>query len=269
MTRAHFLILCVLVALGGAAYFFFGPTPAERLAALLDERRWQEAELLARDILEDAPAETHPDIYRALAKALGRQGEHADAIDVYQAAYALWPTDHELRRRAAMEIVNLGRQLDARGDAEAALARHREAVALAPEIPHGHHALVASLRARGEVDEAIAALKAGLEHGPNDAQLRLQLAWLLAAHPDPAHRNADRAIALANDAFMHDRTPETLETMAVALAARGDFAGAIRHELDAIELAGGEDAPEFEARRARLESFKARQPYVESPRSQR
>jgi tetratricopeptide (TPR) repeat protein len=182
---------------------------------------------------------------------------------------ALWPTDHELRRRAAIEIVNLGRQLDERGDAEAALARYREVVALAPEIPHGHHALVASLRARGEVDEAIAALKTGLGHGPNDGQLRLQLAWMLATHPDPAQRDADRAIALANDAFMHDRTPETLETMAVALAAGGDFAGAVRHELDAIELAGGEDAPEFEARRARLESFKARQPYVEGPRSQR
>lgn len=263
MSPARLLVLCVLVALGGTAYWVFGPTPAERLTVLLQERRWQEAEALARGALEDASGEARPDLYRALGIALGRQEEHAEATDAYRAAYALRPTDHELRRRAAIEIVGVGRQHDERGDTDAALALYREAVALAPEIPHGHHALVASLRGRCELDEAIAALGAGLEQGPGDVHLRLQLAWLLATHPNPARRKADRAIELADDAFLHDRTPETLETLAVALAARGDFAEAVQYELEAIELAGGEEAPGFEDRRARLETFKAKRPYLE------
>jgi tetratricopeptide (TPR) repeat protein len=263
MTPVRLLVLCVLVALGGVAYWIFAPTPAERLAVLLDERRWQEAETLARDALENASGEARADFYRGLGVALARQEDHAEAIDAYRAAYALRPTDHDLRHRAAIEIVGVGRQHDERDDSDAALARYREAVALAPEIPHGHHALVTSLRSRGELDEAIAALGTGLEHGPGDVHLRLQLAWLLATHPDPARRKADRAIELANDVLLHDRTPETLDTLAVALAARGYFDEAIQYELDAIELAGGDEAPDFEDRRARLEAFRARRPYLE------
>ena len=263
MNSRHLLVLGGLVALCGAAYWVFAPTPAERLAALLEERRWPEAEALARDALEDASTAAQADLYRDLGFALARQEKHAQAVEAYQAAYALRPTEDDLRRRAAIEIVGVGRQRDDGGDSEAAVARYREAVALAPEIPHGHHALVAALRDRGELDEASAALDAALEQGPGDARLRLQLAWLLATHPDPARRDAERAIDLARDVFLHDRTPETLETLAVARAARGDFAEAILHQLDAIELAGGEDGPGFEERRARLEAFTAKRPYVE------
>lgn len=262
-TLVRAVILCALVGMGAVAYWIWGPTPSERLAVLLDERRWPEAEALARDALEDAPSEARADFYRALGIALGRQAEHADAIAAYQAAYALRPTDHDLRHRAAIEMIGVGRQLDERGESDAALARYREAVALAPEIPHGHHALIASLRNQGQRDEAIAALNAGLEWGPSDVHLGLQLAWLLATHPDADRRDAERAIELASDVFLHDRTPETLDTMAVALAARGEFEDAIQYEFEAIELAGGKEAPGFEERLGRLESFRAGRPYLE------
>ena len=265
MTAVRLLALCLLVALGGLAYWVFGPTPAERLDVLLDERRWPEAEALARDALEDASAEPRADFYRALGIALGRQDEHAEAAEAYRSAYALLPSDPELRRREAIEIVRLGRQHDARGDSDAALARYREAVALAPEIPHGHHALVTSLRGRGDLDEAIAALVAGLEQGPGDTVLRLQLAWLLATHPDPARRDPDRAIEMAYDAFLHDRTPETLDTLAVSLAAAGEYEQAAEFELQAIALAGDDGEPGVGSRRDRLEAFQAKRPYVEAP----
>ena len=264
MTPARLLLLALaIVALGGVAYRIFGPTPAERLAALLDERRWSDAEAIARDALEDAAGESRADLYRGLGVALGRQQKHAEAMGAYQSAYALRPTDHDLRHRAAIEMVGMGQQHDERGDSDAALARYREAVALAPEIPHGHHALVASLRERGERDAAIAALHEGLEHGPGDTYLRLDLAWLLATHPDPEKRDAERALELAYDIFLHDRTPETLDTLAVALAARGEFAQAVEFELQAIALAEGEAEVGFEGRGERLEAFQAGRPYLE------
>ncbi|MEM7413516.1 MAG: tetratricopeptide repeat protein [Myxococcota bacterium] len=263
MTPARLLLLCLFLVLGGVALWVFGPTPVERLAVLIEERRWPEAEALARSALEDSSGEVRADLYRDLGFALARQERHTEAIEAFQEAFALRPDDPEMRRRAAISMVGVGRQHDARGDSDAAVARYREAVALAPDIPHGHRALVPSLRERGERDEAIAALQVGLRHGPGDVHLRLQLAWLLATHPDPARRDVDRAVDLASDAFLHDRTPETLETMAVALAAKGNFRDAVEHQRSAIELAGGEEAPEFEARQARLEAFEAKRPYLE------
>ena len=47
MTAARLLVLCVLVALGGGAYFVFAPTPAERLATLTRAAR---AEATADDV---------------------------------------------------------------------------------------------------------------------------------------------------------------------------------------------------------------------------
>ena len=263
MSPTRLFGLCALLVLAGIAYVVLGPTSAERLTALLDAQRWAEAEALARDALEDASDEARPDYFRALGIALDRQERHLEAIDAYRAAYALRSEDDDLRHRAAIEIVHVGRRHDAQDDPDAALERYREAVELAPEIPHGHRSLVEALRRRGAIDEAIAALNAGLEHGPRDFRLRIQLAWLLATHPDPSRRDADRALDLASDLFLHDRTPETLEAMAAARAARGDFAEAVLHQVDAIELAGGEGAPGFDARRARLETYKTRRPHVE------
>ena len=60
--------------------------------------------------------------------------------------------------------------------------------------------------------------------------------WLLASHPDPSKRDAERALRLANETLLHDRTPETLDTFAVALAALGEYKEALRFELDAIDL---------------------------------
>ncbi len=267
MSPTRIVALGLLVALGGAAYWAVRPTPDEQLAILLQERRWTELEAHARDALEDVSGEARANFFSALGMALGRQGRHAEALEAYWNAYGLRPTDQELRRRAAIEIVGVGRQHDERGESDAALERYRKAVAVAPEIPHGHHALVASLRDRGELDEAIAALEAGLEQGPGDVHLRLQLAWLLATHPDPARRRADRAIGLAGHALAHDRTPETLDTMAVALAAGGRFPEAIRYERQAIELAGGESAPGFAERRLRIETFEEGRPYLEGAAS--
>ena len=56
---------------------------------------------------------------------------------------------------------------------------------------------------------------------------------------------------------------KALNTYSRVTYARGDFADAILYERDAIELAGGEEAPGFEDRRARLETFKAKRPYTE------
>jgi len=271
VTRSGLLCLGAIVALGLAwsAYRVFGPSPSERLADLIQAERWVDAEALARDALADAAEHERADLQRGLGIALGRQREHIEAIEAYRAAYALRPEDADLRHRVAIEMVGVGRQHDERGETDNALARYREAVTTAPEIPHGHRALVTALHALGRTDDTIAALQAALAAGSHDVQHRVQLAWLLATHPDPAKRDAEAAAELAQEVLIHDRTPETLDTYAVALGALGHYAEAIRFELDAIELAGGKEGPDFERYRTRLKAFVEKRPYVDSASPQR
>jgi len=258
---AAYAISTLLV--GALLYFFFAPTPAERLAAAAKERRWEDLEAEAQAQLVDAPSAERAELYRVLGVAYSAQDEHAQALDAFRNASSLLPEERELSRRMAIAIVRIGEGHEAQGEIAVALKRYREAVELAPEIRHGHRALVAALRKHGGVEESVAALESALEQVPEDVTLRLQLAWLLASHPDPAKRDAERAIAVANEVLMHDRTPETLDTFAVALAALGQYEDAIRFELDAIELAGGPEGRHFAARRKRLAAFAEGEPYIE------
>ena len=255
------LILAAL--LGSLGWWVFGPTPLERTDALLAEERWEEAEEAARGGLARASDEEQADLQRALGRAHSRQGEHAEALEAFAAARALHPDDDELRHRMAIAHVGIGRDHEAAGETELALAAYREAVSLSPEIPHGHRALVDTLRNLRRTDESIEAARAASEVAPHDPFFRVALAWLLATHPDPDRRDAETALELAHEVLIRDRTPETLETYAVSLAAQGNYTAALKFELDAIQLAGGRDAPGFDERRKRLKAFVEERPYIE------
>jgi tetratricopeptide (TPR) repeat protein len=265
MSRNALLALGATLLAGAVAWLVFGPTRADRLTTLLAEKRWEEAEALARDAVQGAAPGEQADFYRGLGIAHGRQQEHEEAIAAYRAAYALRPEDDDLRHRVGIEIVGIGRLHEERGELEEAVTRYREAVETAPEIPHGHRALIQALRTQQRRDDTIAALRAALAAGSPDLYQRLELAWLLASHPNPAKRDAQTALELSQEALIHDRTPETLDTYAVALAALGKFAEAVRFEVDAIQLAGGLEGLGFEERKRRLGSFLAGKPYIESP----
>jgi tetratricopeptide (TPR) repeat protein len=265
MSRNTFLVMVAALLVAGA-WFVFGPTPTERLELLLAEKRWEDAEVVAKRALDGSSPEEPATLYRGLGIAQGRQGKHEEAIEAYQAAYTLRPEDDDLRHRVGIEIVRIGRRHEESGDIEAALVRYREATATAPEIPHGHRALIDALRSLGRIDERISALQAALTAGSPDVYQRLELAWLLASHPDPAKRDPEQALELSQEALIHDRTPETLDTYAVALAALGRFDEAARFEIDAMQLAGGKEAPDFEVRRQRLGAFLDKRPHIESTR---
>ena len=257
-------LLALLAALG-AAYWALAPSASERLAQAIAEERWEEAEALAREQLEAVAPEQEAELYATLALAHRRQGEHAQALAAYRSAAEIRPEDPELPRSAAIEIVEIGDLKAEAGDTQGALADYREAAALAPLIPHGHRALAAELQSQFRLNETLAALEVAMQNIPQDVGLRLHLAWLLASHPDPTKRDAERSLRLANETLLHDRTPETLDTFAVALAALGEYKDALRFELDAIDLAGGEGAPLFQERRKRVGLFLKERPYVEQP----
>jgi serine/threonine-protein kinase len=98
-----------------------------------------------------------------------------------------------------------------------------------------------------------------------DARLRNFLAWFFATAPDARSRDGARAVRLTREAceITEWRKPDYLDTYAAACAQAGDFAEAVRQQEQALA------SPEFETRsgvdaRARLASYKAGQPYIET-----
>jgi Flp pilus assembly protein TadD len=140
---------------------------------------------------------------------------------------------------------NLAVALDGAGDLPGALAAYAEAVRLQPDLAMFRVNHAAALARSGRVDEAIAEYETAQRLDPRDAAARNNLAWLLATHPDAAHRDGARALALAA-ALVRERPDDadTLDLLAAAQAESGRFGEAERSAAAAAAAArrAGRDA---------------------------
>ena len=186
----------------------------------------------------------------------------------------------------AQEAFDLSRQ----GDAEAAITKYEEALAIAPDL-HGARFAMARIFAglsrfeeaheqfvqlvaanpedgaarRGEVtallflgrwQEARKRLEEGLVALPRDGQLAHLLARVLASAPDDTVRDGRIALELAVRVYDVKRIPTVAETVAMAFAANGEFDKASRMQGKIVrdaEAAGGD--PQLEAKKARLAAY--------------
>ncbi len=159
-----------------------------------------------------------------------------------------------------------GDALVATGRAEEAVAMYRRALAIAPDNVYAHHNLATALASSGRIEEALRHYREAARHDPRRAAahanagvllaqlgrsadaaqayrqaLRVDprhvpalhgLAFLLAADPDPAARNAPEALLLARQACEWSRDADglSLAALAFALAAAG-------RDRDAVEAA--------------------------------
>lgn len=146
---------------------------------------------------------------------------------------------------------------------EPAAARLERAATLDPDdlsIAFDH---AVALGEAGRAAEAVARYRDIVARHPSALDARNNLAWLLATHPDPAIRDPEAALTHARqvDEATGSADPATLDTLAAALAATGDFEGAGDATERAIALAratGRHDLlPDL---RARLERYRAARP---------
>ncbi len=93
-------------------------------------------------------------------------------------------------------------------------------------------------RALGRLPEAVARFRRALELNPDWVTAISSLASLLAAAPDPSVRNPAEAVRLAERAvaLTQRRDANTLDVLAVAHAAAGDFDRAIAVADEALAL---------------------------------
>ena len=129
--------------------------------------------------------------------------------------------------------------LQVQGKLGEAIAEYREAVRLDNNYADAHYGLALVFRAQGRLGEAIPHYRNALRALPDWPPVMIELAWALATSPDPAIRDGEQALQLAERGAQVTKpaTPMSLDVLAAALAAAGRFEQAASTARQALDLA--------------------------------
>ena len=264
------------------------PTPAS--AAGRRELAWLE-ELYRRRLPEENPPAKAARLRAGLAELLHIRGARAEAEALLREALDRG-ADYETRLKAGALLRDGGRTAEA-------VAIFRDAAAGRPGTPHAHYELGETLLQSGDFAGAVdplttaaelsgdsagvhAALGAALHGADRPAEaiaafrdaLRIEpelpaalgpLAAILAAHPRRDLRSPPEAVQFAERLAgqFSFQEPRSLDLLGAALAAAGDFPGAIRAAERAATVASGSGANDLAAAiSGRLALYRAGRPYV-------
>ncbi len=178
-----------------------------------------------------------------LATTQLRLGRLDAAAASYQRAVALDPLNFDARIEWARILAKLGRlpsTIDVLADALVAArsfpGAQRERLTSSLHLYRGQ-----AYSLQQDAPRAIAEYELAIADWPDNFAATHNLASLLATLPDPARRDAPRAVALAERAVVLSNRlrPEALSTLAAAYAASGRRADAVRTANEALEVARG------------------------------
>ena len=217
----------------------------------------------AREFAESARLrpDSAPALYN-LGVALTATDRRDEARAYFEKAIALDPS----YVRAHVELAVL---LEGTGDLAGAARHFREALRLNPSDSALQFRAALALSRSGSPHEGAGIMRQALATRPDWTEAEAALAWMLAVAPESSVE--DRAESLAIAARLARRAEQhpdvaTLDILATAMAANGQFDEAISTGERALALAaGGSDQAEVDALRSRLELFRRRVPYQMRP----
>jgi tetratricopeptide (TPR) repeat protein len=205
-------------------------------AQLLRGRR-REARFEFERAIEIDPA--YANAHRGLGTVLYRDGRLEDAVRAYQRAVQLAPGDIPARHNLAVVLQAQGKLADATSHYEEVLRRDAR-------YPDAHYGLALVSKSQGDMAGAVRHYREALQSVPNWLEVLVDLAWVLATATDPAIRNPQEAIEVAERAVRATTPPSwaALDASAAALASAGrvrEAADQARRALEAA-VATGNDA---------------------------
>ena len=255
-------------------------------------RYWHDSESLFTHAL--AVTKDNALAHLNLGAALEEQNKPEAALIEYRKALQLDPQRHEMYN-------NIGKLLNDEGKPEAALNYCREAVRLNPKSPFSHNNLGLVLVELGHSDEAMGQfseaaqldanyapprfqlgkmlLKQGhdaeamphfreaLQIDPDNLQMLIYIARVLAADENPQICNGAEALVLATKAsqLAGKAQPVALDTLAMAYAEAGRFDEAVQTGQEAVNLArAAGEKDEAATLQQRLELYQKHQPWRQS-----
>ncbi len=119
----------------------------------------------------------------------------------------------------------------------------------------------------GRYDDAKRSLEAANRLQPSDPTTLNDLAWLLATSPNGRLRNGRRAVMFAQKSctLTNWSNAFSIDTLAAAYAAAGDFSQAVKFQQRAIDALGPKDrAIQLPGMKSRLQLYSSRRAYVAS-----
>ncbi|MHC4906208.1 MAG: tetratricopeptide repeat protein [Planctomycetota bacterium] len=163
---------------------------------------------------------------------------------------------------------NLGSELLEEGHLDEAIAHFRRSLQIHPDDVDAYSNLGAALAGSGHLEEAITCYRQLLEARPECLPGLNNLAWFLATAADPALRDPEEAVHLAEKAYalMGHENATIFDTLSVAYASAGRFDEAVSTAAKALELARAAGNATLEQKvKGRIKLFKAGQRYIEQP----
>jgi tetratricopeptide (TPR) repeat protein len=234
------------------------------LAALLaatraQTRYWQNTETLFRHAV--AVTADNPTAQEALAGALFEADKLDEAEQHCREALRLRPDFSEAQITCAAILIRQGRLAEAQ-------TRLAEVLQKDPRDAEAHFGLAQIYNLSGDTVQAVEQYREGLRLKPDHPDALNNLAWIRAAHPDPAFRNGDEAVRLAERACALTRyqRPMMVGTLAAAYAEAGRFDDAIVTAQKACDLALAAGQKELaDKNRQMLALYRTHQAYHEPP----
>ena len=220
-----------------------------RLQALFLERRYAEAETLARELVNDWPA--HEAGWKALGAVFGVNKRFAEALEVLRKTLELLPTDAETHNNMGSALWALGRNFDAE-------ASYLRALELKPELQDAQVNLGTLLATLGRHAESEKAFRCAIQYDTNNPSSYYGLGNLLSTlgraseaeeclrralelRPDyhEAHNNRGSALGSLG------RYREAVESYRRAIALKPDYPEAFNNlgnALSELKLLTGSEA---------------------------
>ena len=231
---------------------------AKALEASEVERRFQYADWLQTHGFLREATDQYGSILRIdpdSAKAQIDLGSALLATGDLEGAEAALKKAIEIEPKSSRAHLRLGSLYLKRGQRELALEHLQKAEKLSPEDVSIINNLGTLYDQMGQYQRAIEQFDRAIALMPGEAGSYNNLAWLRATCPDGALRDAAQAVQLARKACQLTGWNDfsTLDTLATAYAAQGDWSEAVKWQQKAIEFA---PPPQQTDLKRRLEAFK-------------
>jgi tetratricopeptide (TPR) repeat protein len=202
-----------------------------------EARHWVSAEAALRRALHQQPQLA--DALFNLVRLTLERGDPEEALVMTARLKQFAPADAELW---ALE----GQAEWLRGNLDRSAEAFQQALRLKPDDPMSLLGLALCEDLRGRKSEAIHLLRRYIELAPADSGVQATLSWILLTLPEPTAEDLHEGYLLAQRA--HEAEPDELQpqaALALALAARGEIAPAVRYARTVLHEAATVGAQEM------------------------
>lgn len=192
-----------------------------------------------------------PEANYMMGNILLKQGKPVDAITYYEKAIKSRPDWPEAQKRLKAARSN-------------AISYWSESLRMNPNQPELHRNLGAVFYREGNLEKAFFHWETALQLKPDWPDVLNNVAWLKAAYENEQFYDADGAVQLGRRAceLTGFKDPVSLDTLAVAYAASGNFPDAVQTAEEALKLAVSGGQAELASQiQSRLELYKGGQSY--------